>query len=133
MRLQYPNGRYLPVFLELDDAPAVGPETVAHIVILLNVQLPKCPPPPPSLPAAEPNTVYFSFWRSIWQVRQRSTPLQPLASVCCRLTPARLQRCSYRVCADGGANALFDSFSRRVALLHALAFHWHSRELKDHS
>ena len=51
MRLHYDSGRCLPVFLELDEAPASGCDAAAHCVILLNVKLPRCQLPllrPPS-------------------------------------------------------------------------------------
>lgn len=43
MRLHYPNGRCLPLFVELDDAAAADSDAIEHCVILLNVQLPRCP------------------------------------------------------------------------------------------
>lgn len=75
MRLHYDSGRCLPVFLELDEAPASGCDAAAHCVILLNVKLPRCQLPPSArpLPCHRPRfspLASFSFWRTIWQVCQ---------------------------------------------------------------
>jgi hypothetical protein len=126
MRLQYPNGSSLPLFLELDGVLASDTEAAAHTVILLNVQLPRFKPPP-SIPSSHSITFYnlvlspstsailllqtnaaiSSFWKSLWQVCGVH-PRHPASCFC-------WQRCSYKVCADGGANALFDAFNWQVA------------------